>query len=150
MATRKPEPRVTLISLSVNDLKASTKFYHEGLGWALSPRSDDELSFFELKNIWIALFPKTAFATDVKTELHNGNTAKLSAQEAQNQPFNGIALAHNVCSEAEVDEIMNIAEKAGGKIVSAAEKKFWGGYSGYFRDLDGHFWEVAYDPLSPP
>jgi catechol 2,3-dioxygenase-like lactoylglutathione lyase family enzyme len=131
------EPRLSLVTLGVADLARSRKFYVEGLGLPLRPESQDSVAFIELKGIWLGLFSREALAEDV------GVSATGSGEPGK---FGGITLAHNVRSKAEVDALLQQAERIGGKIVKPAHDAVWGGYSGYFSDPDGHLWEVAWNP----
>ncbi|GAB3106291.1 VOC family protein [Pseudomaricurvus hydrocarbonicus] len=127
------QPRMSMITLEVSDLARSIQFYEQGLGF---PRmeSPPEVAFFTLSGTWLGLFGREALAED-------------AAVSAQGSGFNGFAIAHNVHSEAQVDEVMAIAKRAGAVITKAPQSVFWGGYSGYFQDPDGHLWEVAYNPM---
>jgi catechol 2,3-dioxygenase-like lactoylglutathione lyase family enzyme len=122
-----------MITLGVRDLAAAIRFYEEGLGF---PRMDSppEVAFFTLNGTWLGLYGREALAED----------AMVSPEGAG---FESFSLAHNVQSEAEVDEVIRLAEQAGATVTKKPEKVFWGGYSGYFRDPDGHLWEVAHNPL---
>lgn len=126
------KPKISIITLGVNDLQKSTEFYQK-LGFKKT-KKEPEISFFELENITFALFPKDKLAEDAKVP--NNGTG-----------LNNFTLAHNVGSEKEVDETLKFVESRGAKIIKPAEKVFWGGYSGYFADLDGFLWEVAYNPF---
>lgn len=133
------KPRISMITLGVRDLKAAVKFYEEGLGF---PRmeSSPEVAFFPLNGTWLGLYGREALAEDATVS-------------AEGQGFGSFALAHNVQSEAEVDEVMDQALEAGAALVKKPQRVFWGGYSGYFKDLDGHLWEVAHNPhfwVGPP
>ncbi len=125
-------PRISMITLGVRDLSVAVKFYEEGLGF---PRmeSPPEVAFFTLNGTWLGLYGREALAEDAQVPLKGSG-------------FESFALAHNVHSEAEVDEVINQAAKAGATVVKHPGKVFWGGYSGYFKDPDGHLWEVAYNP----
>jgi hypothetical protein len=125
-------PRISMITLGVKDMARSVKFYEEGLGF---PRmeSEPEVAFFPLNGSWLGLYGHDALAEDATVA-----TADCS--------FRGVTLAHNVPSEAEVDEVLAQAVAAGATLVKPGQKVFWGGYSGYFSDPDGHLWEVAYNP----
>lgn len=127
------EQRVSIIGLGVNDLKASTAFYEEKFGWKKLDSSNDNITFFELNGLLLSLYP----------------TDKL-AEDAQVSPigsgFKKQTLAYNTRTEAEVDDIINSLATKGVTIVKQPEKVFWGGYSGYIEDLDGHLWEIAYNP----
>jgi hypothetical protein len=126
------KPRINLITLGVKDLEKAMHFYEHGLGL---PRMafEGDVVFFELSGSWLALYPWSALAEDAQVS-------------ASGNGFRGVALAHNVVSRSAVDEVMAQAEKAGAKIRKAAQDAFWGGYSGYFSDPDGHLWEVAWNP----
>lgn len=127
------EPRLSIITLGVKDLDTSRKFYHEGLGFPPSKMSNEEIVFFKTGGVCLALYPINKLAEDVSPELCVSPTG-----------FSGVTIAHNTRSKAEVVEILNKAKCCGGKILKPAQDTFWGGYSGYFTDPDGHLWEVAY------
>ena len=126
------KPRISMITLGVRDLAASVKFYETGLGL---PRmqSPPEVAFFTLNGTWLGLYNRDALAAD----------AGVSADGSGYESF---SLAHNVESESEVDEIIQQAVAAGATLVKKPAKVFWGGYSGYFSDPDGHLWEIAHNP----
>lgn len=128
------KPRISMITLGVRDLQASVQFYEEGLGF---PRmeSPPEVAFFKLNGTWLGLYGREALAEDATVS-------------AEGDGFNSFALAHNVESEVLVDEVIEQAVKAGATLVKPPGKVFWGGYSGYFSDPDGHLWEVAYNPYA--
>ena len=121
-----------MITLGVRDLAASVRFYETGLGL---PRmeSPPEVAFFTLNGTWLGLYNRDALAGD----------AGVSADGSGYESF---SLAHNVESESEVDEIIQQAVAAGATLVKKPAKVFWGGYSGYFSDPDGHLWEIAHNP----
>lgn len=127
------EPRISIITLGVTDLNRSLEFYHEGLGFPTSGTSDSAIIFFKTSGVCLALYPLDKLAEDVSPN-----------QPASRGQFSGITLAHNTRSKEDVDVILSLAEKAGGKIEKPAQDVFWGGYSGYFSDPDGYLWEVAY------
>lgn len=126
------KPRISMVTLGVRDLAASVKFYEEGLGF---PRMESpaEVAFFTLNGTWLGLYGRQALAED-------------AAVSAEGSGFEGFTLAHNVASEAEVNELMDQALAAGATLVRKPQRVFWGGYSGYFKDPDGHLWELAYNP----
>lgn len=130
------EPRISIITLGVADLKRSYQFYKEGLGLPTSMSPETGIVFFKTSGVILALYPNDKLAEDVGPEWHPDNKG--------NGSFSGVTLAHNTKSKAEVDQILEQAQKAGGTIQKAAQEVFWGGYSGYFSDPDGHLWEVAY------
>lgn len=129
------DPRISLITLGVDDVARATAFY-ERLGWKKSSASQDAVTFIRLKGIVLGLFSRESLAEDAHVE----NTPK---------GFSGVTLAHNVTSERGVDAVYKFALSCGAAPVKAPEKVFWGGYSGYFADPDGHLWEVAYNPFFP-
>ena len=127
------KPRISMLTLGVRDLEKSIRFYEQGLGF---PRmaSPPEVVFFTLNGSWLGLYGREALAQD-------------AGVSPQGSGFAGITIAHNVASEAAVDELMEQAISAGAQLVKPAQKVFWGGYSGYFADPDGYLWEVAHNPL---
>jgi catechol 2,3-dioxygenase-like lactoylglutathione lyase family enzyme len=129
------DPRISLITLGVEDVARATAFY-ERLGWKKSSASQDTVTFIKLKGTVLGLFARQSLAEDAHVE----NTTK---------GFSGITLAHNVTSERGVDAVYKFALSCGATPVKAPEKVFWGGYSGYFADPDGHLWEVAHNPFFP-
>lgn len=128
------EPRISIITLGVDDLKKSKSFY-EALGL---PAKNDHIGiiFIELIGTWLALYPKELLALDANIE----NDAS---------GFSGFTLAHNVKSKNEVDELMKTAISAGAVVTDTARDREWGGYSGYFKDPDGYLWEIAWNPHLP-
>jgi catechol 2,3-dioxygenase-like lactoylglutathione lyase family enzyme len=126
------EQRITVITLGVADLERSTAFF-EQLGWRRSVRQAQGVSFFQCGSVAVSLFPRLELAKD----------AGISPK---GEGFGGLAIAHNTRSKEDVDAILVEAKSAGAEIVKPAQEVFWGGYSGYFRDLDGHLWEVAWNP----
>ncbi len=129
------EPRITIVTLGVDDLARAIAFYRDGLGLPLEGEPEG-IAFFALQGTRLALYPREALADD----------AGISADGSG---FSGVTLAHNVRSKAEVDALLERAFGAGGRLIQPAEDKFWGGYSGYFADPDGHLWEVAWNPHMP-
>lgn len=129
------QPRISFVTLGVADVARARAFY-EALGFRASSASQPSVTFFDAGGMVLGLFGRAALAED--------------AGVADSGPgFAGVALAHNVGSEAEVATVLAEAEAAGGRIVKAAQRAFWGGFSGYFADPDGHLWEVAYNPFFP-
>ena len=127
------KPRISMITLGVKDLETSVKFYQQGLGFP-KMESPPEVAFFTLNGSWLGLFDREALAKDALVS-HAGSG------------FNSFALAHNVSSETEVDNIIELAISAGATLTKPAQKTSWGGYSGYFKDPDGHLWEIAHNPF---
>jgi uncharacterized protein len=126
------EQRLSILTLGVRDLPASVRFF-ERLGWRRSAVKSDAIAFFRCGGLALALYPHAALAKDVGVAPDGSG-------------FEGFTLAHNARSKPEVDAILDAAKSAGAEIVKPAQDVFWGGYSGYFRDLDGHLWEVAWNP----
>ncbi|MDG1772165.1 MAG: VOC family protein [Oceanicoccus sp.] len=125
---------MSMITLGVEDLNRSVAFYQNGLGF---PRQGDEenVAFFNLNGTWLGLYGREALAEDAQVS-------------AEGSGFNSFAIAHNVHSEQEVEAVMQTALDAGAELVKKPQKVFWGGFSGYFKDPDGHLWEVAYNPFT--
>ena len=129
------EQRFTVLTLGVTDLAKSTAFF-ERLGWKRSVKSAEGVSFFQCGSVALGLFPTAALAKDAGVPLDPGGTGRF-------------AIAHNTRTNADVDVVLAAAKATGADIVKPAEDAFWGGYSGHFRDLDGHLWEVAWNPMFP-
>jgi hypothetical protein len=132
------EPRLTVVTLGVSDIARARRFYADGLGWKPSSASSEHVVFFSLNGIVLSLFGRTELAADA--HIDPGSAPAV---------FGGITLAHNVGSKAEVDAALDQAVAAGATLLKAAADTFWGGYSGYFTDPDGHPWEVAWNPHWP-
>lgn len=136
-------PRISLVTLAVDDLQRALAFYRDGLGLATAGIMGTEfeigaVAFFELEGgLTLALWPRASLAADT------------GLPPAAPGPT-GVALAHNVGSRDEVDAVMAQAHHAGATLVKPAQTAFWGGYAGYFQDPDGHLWEVAFNPDLPP
>ena len=138
------KPRVSLVTLAVDDLERSLAFYRDGLdlpteGIVGAEFEHGAVAFFDLQpGLKLAIWPRKSLAHDAGLSEGTPNPADF-------------VLAHNVSSKAEVDEVMREAEQAGAVIVKPAQDAFWGGYTGYFQDPDGHLWEVAWNPgMLPP
>ncbi len=125
-------PRISMITLGVTDMERAIRFYEKGLGLPRMP-FEGGAAFFTLNGSWLSLYPRSALAGDAAVS-ENGTG------------FRGITLAHVVSSKEEVTEVLNQAVHSGGTMVKPAQDVFWGGYSGYFADPDGHLWEVAWNP----
>ena len=126
--------KVSLITLGVADLGRALRFYRDGLGWP-THREDADMVMFPLEGTWLALYPRAALATD-------------AGLPPDGSGFAGVTLAHNLGSRMEVDAAFAQALAAGARPVKTPRDVFWGGYSGYFADPDGHLWEVAFNPFT--
>ena len=126
-------PRISMITLGVTDLERSMKFYEHGLGF---PRmeSPPTVAFFTLNGSWLGLYSRESLAADAMVS-------------AAGSGFGNFTISHNVESETEVDGVLEQAVSAGATLVKSAQKADWGGYHGYFRDPDGHLWEIAHNPF---
>ena len=133
------KPRVTVITVCVDDLERSLRFYKDGLGLKTEGIIGKEfengaVAFFELQaGLRLAIWPRKSLAHDSGLPLGKPSATELS-------------LGHNVSSENEVDVVMEQAKNAGAVIVKPAQETFWGGYAGYFQDPDQHLWEVVWNP----
>jgi catechol 2,3-dioxygenase-like lactoylglutathione lyase family enzyme len=133
------KPRITVLTLGVDDLERAVRFYRDGLGWPTAGIVGAEfehgsVAFFELQaGLQLALWPRESIAHDTGLP-----RSRPSATEC--------TLGHNVSSRAEVDCVMQQAAAAGAVVVKPASETFWGGYAGYFQDPDGHLWEVVWNP----
>lgn len=133
------KPRVTFITLGVDDLERALAFYRDGLGLPTKGIVGTEfengaVAFFDLQpGLKLALWPRRSLAADAGVELQAPSATEFS-------------LAHNVDSHEEVDRLLHQARAGGARIVKPAQATFYGGYAGYFQDLDGHLWEVAFNP----
>jgi catechol 2,3-dioxygenase-like lactoylglutathione lyase family enzyme len=137
------KPTITLLTLGVDDLERAVAFYRDGLGLPTKGIVGREyehgaVAFFELQaGLKLALWPRDDLAHDTG----------LSRSPRSSTEF---SIGHNVRTEAEVDDVMRRAEKAGATMVKRPVKTFWGGYAGYFADPDDHLWEVAFNPALLP
>ena len=135
------KPKIGIITLGVSDLKRSLKFYRDGLGFPTHEYKEDAgIVFFKLEGTWLALYPLDDLAKDL------GEDAKKAGLNISSGP-GPVTLAHNVGTKEEVDAVVQLAVGAGAKLIKQPQDVFWGGYSGYFADPDGHLWEVAYNPF---
>ncbi|MEN6587591.1 MAG: VOC family protein [Sulfuricella sp.] len=131
--------RLTVITIGVDDLERSLRFYHDGLGWKTGGIIGKEseygaVAFFDLQaGLKLAIWPRTSISLDSGLPLQSPNPGEFT-------------LGHNVSSKAEVDTVMAQAKHAGAVIVKPAQETFWGGYAGYFQDPDQHLWEVVWNP----
>ncbi|MGE7837140.1 VOC family protein [Viridibacillus arvi] len=129
--------RLNLVTLGVKDMIKSLRFYRDGLGFEVfvyGNDADPDVIFFNNGGTKISLFPIDRLVQDIDED----NPPAIS------NGFSGFTLAYNGKSKEEIDEIFVLAKKAGAKIVKEPETVFWGGYSGYFQDPNGYYWEVAY------
>ncbi|HEV8338490.1 MAG TPA: VOC family protein [bacterium] len=133
------KPRITIITIGVDDLKRSLRFYREGLGLPTDGIVGEEFEhgavvFFDLRNgLQLALWPRKSIA-------HDSNLPQTPPSPTE------FTIGHNVNSREEVDAVMEQAKQAGAQIIKPAQETFWGGYAGYFQDPDGHVWEAAWNP----
>ncbi len=127
------EPRISIITLGVADLQRSLRFYRDGLGFPTTMDGEKGIVFFQTQGVCLALYPHDGLAKDVSPDF-----------VVEKSRFSGVTIAHNVRTREEVDHVLKQAEAAGAKIEKPAQDVFWGGYSGYFSDPDGHLWEVAW------
>jgi catechol 2,3-dioxygenase-like lactoylglutathione lyase family enzyme len=124
--------RVHIITLGVDDINRSLRFYRDGLGFSTTvDESDPPIVFFQSDGVTLALCPREALAEDISEK-----------DPPQGEGFSGTTLGYVARDEAEVDRILALAERAGGMIVRTPQLAFWGGYHGYFADPDGYYWEV--------
>jgi uncharacterized protein len=127
--------RINFITLGVNQIDISLTFYRDGLGFeTVVDEENPAIVFFTNRGTKLALYPLDELAKDINETdppVHKG--------------FSGITLAYNAKSVEEVDSIFQKAEQAGAKKIKTPQRVFWGGYSGYFADPDGYYWEVAYN-----
>ena len=133
------KPRINVITIAVADLDRSLAFYRDGLGLPTkgivgTEFEDGAVVFFEMSGgLILACYPRTALAKDAGIGVTPGSPSELS-------------IGHAVASREAVDAVMRSAERAGARITDAARPRFWGGYSGYFQDPDGHLWEIVWNP----
>ncbi len=130
-----PSIHVSLITLGVNNLDAAATFY-EGMGLKRAGFESDSVVFFDMGGLALGLFPRAELAKD-------------AAMSEEGSGFRGISLAWNLASAEAVDEAVERAVKLGAQLTKKPELVFWGGYSGYITDLDGHLWEIAFNPAWP-
>lgn len=130
------DPRISIVTLGVTDMARSRAFY-ETLGWTASDMSNENVTFFQAGCMIFGLYGHGPLAEDA------------TVRDEGVPKFRGVSLAYNGRDKAEVDAVLAEVEAAGAEIVKQAEEVFWGGYSGYFADPDGHLWEVAYNPGFP-
>jgi uncharacterized protein len=133
------KPRITLITLGVDDLEKAVRFYRDGLGLKTEGIVGTQfeygaVAFFDLQaGLKLALWPRKSIAHDTGITVGSPSPTDFT-------------IGHNVSSKVEVDAVMEQAKRAGAVIVKPAHDTFWGGYAGYFQDHDAHLWEVAWNP----
>lgn len=137
------KPRLTVITLGVDDLERAVRFYRDGLSLRTDGIVGKEfehgaVAFFDLQaGLKLALWPRTSIAHDTGLPLGSAIATEFT-------------LGHNVSSKDEVDAVMKLAQDAGAVMVKPAQETFWGGYAGYFQDPDGHLWEIVWNPQLLP
>lgn len=133
------KPRITVLTLGVQDLQRAVAFYRDGLGFDTQGIIGAELengavAFFNLQNgLKLALWPRKSISADTGLPMQAHNATEVT-------------IGHNVSSTEEVDAVMEQAARAGARVTKPARVTFWGGYAGYFQDPDGHLWEVVFNP----
>lgn len=134
------KPRINVITLAVQNLEKSFDFYNKGLGWQSDGIVGQDIengavAFFNLRSgLVVALWPRQSLLADAQLD---------ESLQAYSTHF---SLGYNVHSKSEVNKVLDAAIRAGGTIVHSAQDRQWGGYSGYFKDLDGHLWDVVWNP----
>ena len=137
------KPRISVLTIGVDDLERALRFYRDGLGLATAGIVGKEIefgavAFFRLQGgLQLALWPRTSIAHDAGLAVSNPSPT-------------AVTIGHNVSSKAEVDDVMKQARAAGATIVKPAQDTAWGGYAGYFLDPDQHLWEVVWNPQLLP
>jgi catechol 2,3-dioxygenase-like lactoylglutathione lyase family enzyme len=133
------KPRITVVTIGVDDLERSMTFYRDGLGLETRGIIGKEfefgaVAFFDLENgLKLALYPRNSLA-------HDAGIAQTSPSPTE------FSIGHNVESKEAVDKVMKQAREAGATIITPAQDTFWGGYAGYFQDPDAHLWEIVWNP----
>jgi len=128
--------RVNFVTLGTRDLEKSKAFFRDLFGWKPLRKDSSNVAFYDMGGWVVSLFPWDHLAEDATVS-------------PEGKGFPGITIAHNVRNKEEVAQVLERAVKLGATLVKPAQDVFWGGRSGYFRDLDGHFWEVAWNPFMP-
>lgn len=129
--------RLTTVTLGVDDLTRAANFYEQGLGLKPSPASEGDIRFYQCGPVVLALYPRKALAEDA---------CLPAGRMGEPGRFDGVTLACNCASPAEVDALLDRAVAAGARLAKPGQQTFWGGYSGYFEDTDGHLWEAVHVP----
>jgi catechol 2,3-dioxygenase-like lactoylglutathione lyase family enzyme len=128
----KMDPRISIITLGVEDLQRSIEFYRDGLGLPMK-ENGDEIAFFTTSSTWLSLYPLEKLRLDVGVS-------------SEGSGFGAFTLAHNLNSKEEVDSLMEHAIQSGARLIKQPQDADWGGYSGYFSDPDDFLWELAWNP----
>ena len=128
------EPRISIVTIATDNLERAVRFYG-GMGLKRHAGITDGVAFFQMGGVILGLFPRKDAEADSGVRFSSAPSA--------------VYLAYNTRTDAEVDQVLAAAERAGGKIVKPAGRAFWGGWYGYFADADGHVWEVAHNPAFP-
>ncbi len=129
--------KITIICLGVHSMEKSIKFYRDGLGYQTDCKTDNpKVCFFDTPGTNFEIYPLDLLTKDINDE----NPPKIG------NGFGGITLAYNVENREDVDKVIDLVRKAGGKIEKEPQEVFWGGYHAYFSDPDGYYWEVAWGP----
>lgn len=130
------KPKISIITLGVQNFARSLSFYRDGLGFEANDyKEGDAHVMFRLDGAWLALYPRASLAEDAQ-------------MPSEGSGFSGFTLAHNVKSKEAADQVFAHAVSAGATPVKKPQDVFWGGYSGYFADPDGFLWEVAFNPFT--
>ena len=130
------KPKISMITLGVENLARSLSFYRDGLGFYLhNYKEGNACVMFRLEGTWLALYPRDSLAEDAR-------------MAPDGSGFPGFTLAHNVKTKNDADKVFAQAVAAGATPVKTPQDVFWGGYSGYFSDPDGFLWEVAFNPFT--
>jgi len=128
--------RLNVVTLGVRNLDRSKQFFLELFDWKPKDENSDDIAFYDMGGWMVALYPWKLLAEDVTVS-------------SAGRGFRGMTLAHNVATKPEVAEVLERAKSCGAKVIKEAQDVFWGGHSGYFQDLDGYYWEVAWNPFTP-
>lgn len=150
------EPRISVVTLGVSDLDRAVAFY-EAMGLERHEKFTEGVAFFQMGGLILALWPRDELAREAGREVsaghraggtHVGMAGRTAVSEVR-PDFSGVALAYNTRTPDEVAELLDRAEKAGGRRLKSAQRAFWGGVQGYFEDTEGNLWEVAWNPDFP-
>ncbi|MCO5158929.1 MAG: VOC family protein [Aquamicrobium sp.] len=150
------EPRISLVTLGVDDLDRAVAFY-EAMGLERHERFTDGVAFFQMGGLILALWPREEMARDAG-KAYSPRPVRAVAVERRGERgfvervlpgFSGVALAYNTRSEEEVAEVLAMVKAAGGRVLKPAARAVWGGMQGYFEDSEGNLWEVAHNPGFP-